>query len=139
MRNNYCEIICRELDELMLSEACSSSALEHLQGCADCRDFHQKQMKLRRMVGGLGTVAAPADFDFRLRARLANESSGATFHLQSAYWPFVRRGLAVAAILLVFATAIVLVRNAINTEETVAIKPRIIVDEPPAPIPAPKP
>src|SRR2546423_9715218 len=139
MKKYYCEIIRTELDELMLDEASSSAALEHLRNCADCRDFHEKQTKLRRVVGNLGAVAAPADFDFRLRARLANESNSATFHLQSAYWPFVRRGLAVAAILLVFATAIVLVRNAINTEETVAIKPRIIVDEPPAPIPAPKP
>jgi hypothetical protein len=137
MRKNYCETIRRELDELMLDEACSSSVLEHLRDCADCRDFHQKQTKLRRMVGGIGTVAAPADFDFRLRARLANESNSATFHLQSTYWPFVRRGLAVAAVLLVFATGVVLVRNIINRDEAVAIGPRINVDAPPAPIPAP--
>jgi len=139
MRKNYCEIIRRELDERMLDEACSSSVLEHLRDCADCRDFHQKQTKLRRMVGGIGTVAAPADFDFRLRARLANESNSATFHLQSTYWPFVRRGLAVAAVLLVFATGIVVVRKIINRDETVAIQPRIIIDPAPAPVPAHKP
>ena len=54
------------------------------------------------MVGSLGTVAAPADFDFRLRARLANDSSSAVFHLKAASWRFARRGLAVAAVLIVY-------------------------------------
>src|SRR5204863_8832048 len=110
-----------------------------LRECADCREFYQKQTKLRRMVGSIGTVAAPPDFDFRLRARLANESNSATFHLQSVYWPFVRRGLAVAAVLLVVATGVVVVRNVMTREETVAIEPQPIVSPAPPPIPAPKP
>ena len=111
MRKNNCELIRRELDELMLNEAYSSSAVEHLRDCAECREFQEKQTKLRQIVGSLGTVAAPPDFDFRLRARLANESSVASqFH----YWPFARRGLAVAAMLLVFATGAVVVRNVMN-------------------------
>ena len=139
MRKNYCEVVRRELDELMLDEAGSSAALEHLRECADCREFHQKQTKLRRMVGSIGTVAAPPDFDFRLRARLANESNSATFHLQSTYWPFVRRGFAVAAVLLVVATGVVVVRTVMNREVTVAIEPQPIVTPVPAPIAAPKP
>src|ERR1041385_5545643 len=107
MKKDFCEMIRRELDELMLDEACSSSVLEHLRDCADCREFHQKQTKLRRMVGSLGTVAAPADFDFRLRARLANESNSATFHLRPVYWPSLRSGFAVAAALIVFAAGAV--------------------------------
>jgi len=111
MRNNNCELIRRELDELMLDEAYSSSTVEHLRECAECREFHDKQTKLRQIVGSLGTVAAPPDFDFRLRARLANESSrAAQFH----YWPLARRGLAVATLLLVFATGAVWVRNVIH-------------------------
>jgi hypothetical protein len=139
MRKDYCEVIRRELDELMLDEAGSSSALEHLRDCAGCREFYQKQTKLRRMVGSLGTVAAPPDFDFRLRARLANEANSATFHLQSVYWPFVRRGVAVAAALLVVATGVVVVRNIMNRPETVAIKSQPAVNPAPAPITAPKP
>jgi hypothetical protein len=53
-------------------------------------------------------LPAPADFDFRLRARLANEASAASqFH----YWPVARRALAVAALLIVFATGAVLVKK----------------------------
>jgi hypothetical protein len=111
MRKNNCELIRRELDELMLDEAYSTSAVEHLRECAACREFQDKQTKLRQIVGSLGTVAAPPDFDFRLRARLANESSGAS---QFNYWLVVRRGWAVAALLLVFATGAVLIRNVMN-------------------------
>jgi hypothetical protein len=122
MRKNNCEVIRRELDELTLGEACSTAAIEHLRECAGCREFHQQQTRLREIVGSLGTVSAPADFDFRLRARLAGESSSAGFHLRSVYWPFARRGLAVVALLIVFATGVVLVRNIVNrqTNESVA-------------------
>lgn len=105
MRKNNCEMIRRELDELMLGESYSTATLEHLRHCSECREFEEKQTTLRRMVGSLGTVAAPADFDFRLRARLANESSSAGFHLKSAPWIFAPRSFAVAAALLLFVAA----------------------------------
>src|SRR5215213_8695128 len=133
MRKNNCEVIRLELDELMLDETCSSAVMEHLRECAACREFHQKQTKLRQIVGGLGTVAAPPDFDFRLRARLANDASSASFHLQSAYAAFARRGLTVAAVLIVIATGVVLVRNFVNRPPEVATK-----DQPPVQQPAPK-
>ena len=131
MRKNSCEVIRRELDELMLGETCSSAAMEHLRECAACREFHQQQTKLRQVVGRLGTVSAPPDFDFCLRARLAGESNGAAFH----YWPFALRGLAVAAVLIVLAFGIVVIRNVMNRPpEVIAVQ-----DQPIVPTPAPKP
>ena len=109
MRKNDCEIVRQELDESMLGESGSAATLAHLHDCSDCREFQEQQTKLRQMVGSLGTVAAPADFDFRLRARLANESS-----LKSASWMFARRGLAVATLVLLVATGVVVVRNIMN-------------------------
>lgn len=125
MRKNICEAIRLELDELMLGEACSSATSAHLHECAECREFHDKQIKLRQIVGSLGTVSAPADFDFRLRARLANESSSAT-----SPWQFVfpRRGLAVAAVLLVFATGAFLARNLWTRP---AENPRVVISNQP--------
>jgi hypothetical protein len=114
MRKNICEEIRQELDELTLDETCSTAAVEHLRECAECREFQEKQTKLRQIVGSLGTVSAPADFDFRLRARLANESSSAASHFNLVAWPVLRRGLAAAALLLVFATGAFLVRNVLN-------------------------
>ena len=69
MRKNNCEVIRQELDELMLSETGSARVVEHLRECAACHEFNEKQTRLRQIVGSLGTVSAPPDFDFRLRAR----------------------------------------------------------------------
>jgi hypothetical protein len=129
MRENNCEIIRRELDELMLDESYSTSAITHLKECAACREFHDTQTKLRRMVGSVGTVAAPADFDFRLRARLANDSTNGAFH----YWPLVQRGLTVAAVVIVFAFGVVVVKNLVDQP-----KATVVENTPPPQPPAPQ-
>jgi hypothetical protein len=130
MRKNNCEVIRRELDELMLDEACGPAVAEHLNDCSACREFRDTQTKLRQIVGSLGTVAAPPDFDFRLRARLASDAGSAGFH----YWPFARRGFAVAAVLIVFATGLVLVRNLVNKQsevEVTSINPQPVATQSP--------
>ena len=113
MKETKCEVIRRELDELMLGQQCSINATQHLRECGECREFQEKQTRLREIVGGLGTVSAPPDFDFRLRARLANESNAAGFHLRALQWPFATKGLAVAAMLLLFVglVAVLYVKN----------------------------
>ena len=111
MKETKCEAVRRELEELMLSDECSIGATQHLRDCGDCREFHEKQTKLRQIVGSLGPVEAPADFDFRLRARLANESGSAGFHLRAVQWSFANKGIAVAAMVLLFAAGVVYVRS----------------------------
>src|SRR4029079_3968240 len=118
MRKNICEVIRRELDELMLDETCSTAAVDHLRECGACREFHEKQTKLRQIVGSLGTVAAPADFDFRLRARLANESSSAASSFGFLALASLQRGFATVVVLVVFAIGAYLVRNAFNRPAT---------------------
>jgi hypothetical protein len=129
MRKNNCGVVRQELDELMLDEACSTSAAAHLRECGECREFHQQQTRLRQIVGSLGTVSAPADFDFRLRARLASDSNTV------AYLPLMRRGFALATVLLVFATGAFLVRNVMDrsgTENGV-----VSTNNQPSPVPEP--
>ena len=113
MRKNNCEAIRQELDELMVGETSSARVVEHLRECAACREFNGKQTRLRQIVGGLGTVSAPPDFDFRLRARLANDAGSATFH----FWPLARRGLAFVAVLLVFVMGALIVRSVLNRSQ----------------------
>ena len=98
MRDKRCGPVRRELEELTLNEDFSTGTVEHLQSCADCRDFQRQQAKLRQIVGSLGTVNAPADFDFRLRARLAADAQEPSFRFRT----FAVRGLATAAVLVVF-------------------------------------
>lgn len=105
MSDKRCEPVRRELEELMLGDVYSATTAGHLQTCSDCRDFQRQQTKLRQIVGSLGTVSAPADFDFRLRARLAADSEAPGFH----FWSFTVKGLATAAVLVVFGVGAVVV------------------------------
>jgi len=75
MLSKECRLARREIDELELGERASESATAHLSGCAVCRDFRAERTELRQLVGSLEPVAAPADFEMRLRARIAREES----------------------------------------------------------------
>ncbi len=114
MRDKQCEVIRQELEELSLNDEFSVAAAGHLRGCADCREFQRQQLKLRQIVGSLDTVNAPADFDFRLRARLAadSERSGVRF------WSFAVRGLATVAVLIVFGVGAAVVWQSSRHETT---------------------
>ena len=96
MNKTTCNAIQRKLDELLLDDGLGSEISTHLAGCPECSDFHLKGTRLRQLVGSLGTVPAPADFDFRLRARLANEDTGSIFHFWSLHRRTVAAALAVA-------------------------------------------
>lgn len=72
---------CRiEIEELETSEGLSDEARAHLSVCALCRAFHDERQSLKRLIGGLGTVNAPPDFDFRLRARISAAKSSGNRH-----------------------------------------------------------
>jgi hypothetical protein len=136
MRETKCETVRRELEELMLSDDWSMGATQHLRECGDCREFHQKQTKLRQIVGSLGVVEAPADFDFRLRARLANESGSAGFHLRTMHWSFATKSFAAATMILLFVGGVVYVQTVVDQ----TAEPRLAVQQNPAPSqPGPKP
>lgn len=119
MKDKGCEPVRRELEELTLSEAFSAATLEHLRNCGDCQEFQREQAKLREIVGSLGTVNAPADFDFRLRARLAADSQRSGFR----YWSFAVKGLATAAILVVFGVGIAVLWQRGHKQTPIAFGP----------------
>ncbi|HYG09958.1 MAG TPA: hypothetical protein VD835_08440, partial [Pyrinomonadaceae bacterium] len=56
-------------DRDLRRESLSHAAQAHMAACANCRVFGEERLALRRLVGGLEKVSAPADFDFRMRAR----------------------------------------------------------------------
>lgn len=70
-----CQKCRNEIEERNLRrERLSDAAEAHVAGCASCRVFVEERLALSRLVGGLEKVSAPADFDFRIRARMAAEA-----------------------------------------------------------------
>ena len=111
MSKTTCSTIRRQLDELMLGDAQSLDVSQHLRECNACRDFHEKQTKLRQIVGSLGTVSAPSDFDFRLRSKLASGKSNGSYQLTRSLWLFGKRTAIVAAAVLIIVGAVFLMRE----------------------------
>jgi len=67
---------CRvEIEEIEQGQSLSAATGAHLAACAECRAFRDERLALRQMIAGLEVVTAPADFDFRLRARIAAAKS----------------------------------------------------------------
>ena len=126
MSDKQCEPVRRELEELTLNENFSAATAEHLRDCAECREFQRQQTRLRQIVGSLGTVSAPADFDFRLRARLAADSQ------RSGFRSFAVKGLATAAVLVVFGVGVAIVWQRNAQHGPVAEAPRIQQTKPDA-------
>ncbi|HEX9543856.1 MAG TPA: hypothetical protein VF955_01650 [Pyrinomonadaceae bacterium] len=75
MNKTDCRNVRREIEEAATGELLTTRVREHLSRCASCATFGDEQQELKNMVAGLGTVEAPADFDFKLRARLAASRS----------------------------------------------------------------
>ena len=68
-----CRIVRREIDESELNLRLSDQLQAHIASCPACRAFRDERTRLHQLVGSLEPVTAPADFDVRLRARIAAE------------------------------------------------------------------
>src|ERR1041384_3107405 len=73
MNANECRSVRQEIDQSKLDQRLSESSESHVVGCANCAAFRAERTRLRELVGSLQPVTAPADFDMRLRARIARE------------------------------------------------------------------
>ena len=119
MNTKECRTIRSEIEEASLSQALSPQATEHLRGCASCRTFQAEQSALQGLLANLDTVAAPPDFDFHLRARLAREKGRAPagFNRPS----LTLRPIAVAALILLMAAGGVVVKNWLASERKTSV------------------
>jgi hypothetical protein len=77
-----CQSYRIEIEEMEATTRPSGEMAVHLSACAECHAFYSERQSLRQLMKELEMVAAPADFDFRLRARLA-ASNGAGNHRSS--------------------------------------------------------
>src|SRR6266446_5464008 len=77
MNSKLCRSTRQEIEQSELHQRLSDQALRHIESCAPCRDFCAERTRLRELVGSLEPIAAPGDFDVRLRARIAADRQGA--------------------------------------------------------------
>lgn len=92
MNSKMCRHARQEIDELDIGQSLSEVTTVHLASCAACAQFRSERASLRELIGGLEPVVAPADFDMRLRARIARDRAG------SAPQPFFARFIGMPAI-----------------------------------------
>lgn len=106
MISKECRNTRQHIEELELGERPNDGAAAHLATCAACREFRAERTDLRELMGGLEPVIAPADFEMRLRARIAAQRSS------SPQQPFFARllttpALAAAAVFVVVTGSVV--------------------------------
>ncbi len=103
-----CKVFRQEFEALSVGEQPGAKAQAHLNACLACRTFQSERLSLRQLIGSLGAVSAPPDFDFRLRARLAaaKDANNYSFHRQR-FAPGLKAITVAASFTLLITTAIV--------------------------------
>ena len=134
MNETDCRAVRREIDESELGQRLSGQIESHVASCAACAEFRSQRSRLRELVGSLAPVTAPADFDLRLRARIARDNAARSRQ------PFIFRfvmstpGIAVAALAVMLVAGLVWFnqRTPIQTSNTASTNP--VKEKPVAPV-----
>jgi hypothetical protein len=71
MNSRECRTTRQEIEQSKLHQRLSDPAFRHVESCRACQEFQLERTRLRELIGSLEPVAAPGDFDVRLRARIA--------------------------------------------------------------------
>jgi hypothetical protein len=106
-----------EIDSVELNSTLSQKSRLHIESCGSCHTFFNERRALRGLIGSLGMVTVPSDFDLRLRSKLAREKG--SYHQQGLrLWNLMpsKVSLAIAASLIVTITAGALVKNLYPTQ-----------------------
>jgi hypothetical protein len=107
-RMKACRATRREISEALADRQLADPVVEHIAACGSCREFRDQHIRLSELVGSLQPVTAPADFDVRLRARLATQRSRSTGWFTLSRFAFGTPAVAVAAGIVVLVGVVVL-------------------------------
>lgn len=109
MRNMNCRNIRREIEDASPGKWLSLEANDHISNCVACETLLREQIKLRELVSSLGTIEAPSDFDFRLRARLADEKRSVAQPFNLGSFSFGLGSAAAATLVVLIGSALMFV------------------------------
>lgn len=92
---------CRDfLNEFEERRVLSETATLHLNDCADCRKINVAQTRVWQLIDRFEPVDAPKDFDFRVKARVANAKPA---DFKPHFLPALRYGLPLSIVILILA------------------------------------
>ena len=119
-----CQSVRRLIEATDRGEPLNLGASEHIKGCAACGRLNAEHLELRNLTANLGTVEAPADFEFRLRARLARTKAE---DMRPAFGrlTFGFRSVAFASLMVVFGGAMLIAHLRSSQQITVVEKPAV--------------
>ena len=93
-----CKAYRREIEEAADVGLLSAPLRAHVSACRACAESLRERESVRALVSGLGRVGAPADFEFRLRARMAAvKTEGGRGRFGGARWLYGFAPVALAA------------------------------------------
>ncbi len=102
MKTMNCRSVQRLIDDTGPGDLLGAAVSDHIRTCSACGQFSRDDVKLRGLMSSLGTVEAPGDFEFRLRARLAGEKHRNVSHGFGFFKPGFRAAtLATVALIIV--------------------------------------
>src|SRR5713101_6040865 len=117
-----CRATRQEIDES--GGQLSAQALRHVASCAACLAFQNERARLRELLTSLEPVTAPADFDFRLRARIAVQKESVGPRSFFAGFVLSTPAIASAAVVVVLGVSILwMAQHRTNQMATVAANP----------------
>ena len=123
-----CQKVRRVIEGMDRGDLLNEAVAEHIQGCRACEKLNDEHLKLRNITANLGTIEAPADFDFRLRARLARANAEDVRPVLGRF-SFGLRSVAFASLMVVFAGAM-LIANLPTTEQTPVAEKTTVAEKP---------
>jgi hypothetical protein len=138
-----CKAYLLEVGEAAEGGVLSRDARAHIESCRVCGDTLRERESLRRLVGSLRKVEAPADFEFRLRARMAaTKSAGRRGPFGGLRMLYAFAPVAAAACFLIISASLYL-RTATRTSHVAAPSGAVVertqnsrdVQSPAAPVP----
>ena len=130
-----CRATRREIDQTEVGEQLSAQTLRHVASCAACLAFQNERARLRELLTSLEPVTAPADFDFRLRARIAVQKESVGPRSFFAGFVLSTPAIASAAVVVVLGVSILwIAQHGKNQRATVAANPPGQAEQSAAPV-----
>jgi membrane-associated protease RseP (regulator of RpoE activity) len=97
--------------------ALSEMANLHLEDCKNCQKFSYKQNRVWEMLGSLGQVKAPGNFNFGVKARIADTKSG-NYQTQTSFFPALRYVLPMGFVIILLSFVALSGLYFVGTQET---------------------